>query len=173
MRRLLLCSLCCGLLGCTSPPAEPERTWRPSDHGEPPSLAASEDRAPPREALPTGHPPVADPRADTDAATTLFRVMCAECHGPTGRGDGPRAMGRLPDFSDPAWQRRTTDARIAEAIAQGSPRGMPSFGKRLAPAAIEALVRYVRSLSRTREAASTPEPSGPEANRDERAVRTP
>ncbi len=149
MRLLLLAPLCLGMFGCSDAPREPERTWRPSDHGVPPSLRALDEQESARAALPPQHPPVDDPRANPDVATTLFRVMCAECHGASGRGDGPKAMGSLPDFSDLAWQRRTTDARIAEVVRNGSPRGMPAFGERLAPAAIEALVRHVRSFGRS------------------------
>ncbi len=152
---MLLAGLLLAGAGCEQPPT-PTRTWQPSDHGVPPQLADDGRQAAPRAAeaprLPSNHPPVADPRKRPDVAATLWRVSCAECHGAGGRGDGPKAPGPMPDLTDPAWQRRTTDAQVRERIEQGSPRGMPAFGERLAPAAIEALVGYVRRLSATHTA---------------------
>jgi mono/diheme cytochrome c family protein len=55
-------------------------------------------------------------------ARELYTSTCVSCHGPEGRGNGLAAVG-LPakpaSFSDPAWQRATSDEQIARAIVGG------------------------------------------------------
>lgn len=74
--------------------------------------------------------------------------MCARCHGPSGRGDGPGAPPNVEvaDLTDPAWQQSRTDAQIMEAIAKG-PGAMPAFEEKLNQPGLEALTRHVRRLA--------------------------
>ena len=56
-----------------------------------------------------------------------WRAQCAQCHGESGRGDGPNGpMVKATNFTDPEWQRRTQDADIASAIQNGKGK-MPKF----------------------------------------------
>jgi len=92
---------------------------------------------------------------DTSGAR-LYARFCAGCHGAAGGGDGPNAA-RLPVrpavHASAGEMARRTDDRLYDAIAAGgeslgrSPR-MPPFGATLAPAQIDALVRYIRTLCR-------------------------
>ena len=84
--------------------------------------------------------------ADQVDARGLFLENCAVCHGKNGRAHtfhgwlvGARNLTRA-DFQD-----ETSDAEIIHAITTG-PGLMPAFGKKLSPAEIEALARYVRSF---------------------------
>lgn len=60
-----------------------------------------------RERVLAEHPVVLTPAAppDLDRAAVLYQQVCASCHGPAGRGDGPLAAGLDPpptDFQDHA-----------------------------------------------------------------------
>ncbi len=61
----------------------------------------------------------------------LFGELCAPCHGPVGRGDGPAAALFQPPPRDLARGERkfgTTAAQLAGFLVVGSPTtGMPSF----------------------------------------------
>ena len=56
------------------------------------------------------------------AAREIYASSCVSCHGATGSGDGLGAAG-LPakpaNFSDAAWQARTSDQEIERAIVGG------------------------------------------------------
>jgi cbb3-type cytochrome c oxidase subunit III len=67
---------------------------------------------------------------------SLFSRNCAHCHGDDARGDeGPS----LYDLTK-------TDRRIAENIKRGIKGEMPSFGTKLDEAAVQALIKYLRTL---------------------------
>jgi mono/diheme cytochrome c family protein len=77
----------------------------------------------------------------------LYLDHCELCHGIAGTPD-PTVPGdaRPPrDLSDPAFQRDTTDAEIADVIRHGR-RGMPATAP-IAAAELPALIAYVRLLS--------------------------
>lgn len=80
-----------------------------------------------------------------------FTKLCAPCHGTGGKGDGPAAVAFNPrpgDFtSDEFWKERTDDEELANNIKNGV-RLMPAFGTQLSAAEVEALVKYIRALSR-------------------------
>jgi mono/diheme cytochrome c family protein len=92
----------------------------------------------------------ADPEtAQRRAAQALWRVSCAGCHGPVGRGGGAELPpgAQVPNLADPAWQAKRSDEELAGVIREG--RGMmPAFGDRIRPGGIDALVAHVRSLGR-------------------------
>ena len=82
----------------------------------------------------------------------VFAANCATCHGETGRGDGPAAVGLEPppaDLSDGMWV--TGDGSLAaleNVIENGSPgTAMIGWKGTLSDAEIEAAARYVQSLS--------------------------
>ena len=83
-----------------------------------------------------------------------YANMCAACHGPAGRGDGP--VGKLFPFilplSGPKAQNamKLSDATIYAILRQG--RGlMPSYGSRVNPAERWDVINYVRSLQGLKE----------------------
>src|SRR5262245_58218398 len=82
---------------------------------------------------------VAKEAAFDEAATAAeFQKRCAVCHKPDGLGGNG-----VPNFTDPAFHRARTDARLFASITNGR-GGMPSFKQTLRPEQIRALIRYVR-----------------------------
>jgi cytochrome c oxidase cbb3-type subunit III len=76
-----------------------------------------------------------------DEGATLFTSMnCDGCHG----GGAVGAVG--PSLTDGRWRYGGADADIYRSIAEGRPKGMPSFGGALQPAMIWRLVAYIKSL---------------------------
>ncbi len=122
------------LLGCSgdggSSPQPPSRTESPA----PPSAPGTVD------------------------AAALYTQLCAACHGPEGKGNGPGAAA-LPvkpaDHTNAAVMEKISDAELFKAIKEGgaavgkSP-AMPPWGSTLRDEQMRALVVYVRSLSRRR-----------------------
>ena len=84
---------------------------------------------------------------------TNWANNCAQCHGPTGKGD--TKMGKMlsaMDLTDPKKQASFTDARAAAAIKDGVKQNgkttMKAFAGKLSDAEIKALVAYVRTLKK-------------------------
>lgn len=140
--RALLWTLVIGLgLGACSDGAKPAdvREWRPDDHGQPaeidPARVATE--APPSQAADPGR-----------AASALWKVACAGCHGLDGRGGGPSLPpgASVPAMVDASWQAERSDPQIADVIRNGR-NLMPPFGKQITEDGIKALVAHIRTLS--------------------------
>src|SRR4249919_104142 len=112
-------------------------------------------------------------RLEADAAVSvdgpaLYRQRCADCHGRTGRGDGPFAGlldPRPRDFSVARFKFRTTetgslptDDDLAGSITNGlHGTSMPSWKPFLTPGQVTALVAQVKSFS-PRFASERPRP---------------
>jgi mono/diheme cytochrome c family protein len=85
----------------------------------------------------------------------IFLSRCFVCHGTNGDGQGPAAtgLGANPrDFTDPAWQRSTTDDRIRKVIREGGEAvgenaAMPP-NPDLQTNQVEGLLAFIRSLAR-------------------------
>ena len=84
---------------------------------------------------------------------TNWANNCAQCHGPTGKGD--TKMGKMlnaMDLTDPKKQASFTDAKAAAAIKDGVKQNgkttMKAFGGKLTDDEIKALVAYVRTLKK-------------------------
>lgn len=95
--------------------------------------------------------PAPPPRASR--AERLYDGFCATCHGVDGRGSWRAALFliRPRDLTAPRL-RQEPDRYLFDLVKQGGAPlgrpGMPAFGSSLSDADIEALVRYVRDLSR-------------------------
>jgi mono/diheme cytochrome c family protein len=97
----------------------------------------------------------------------VFSHYCQTCHGETGAGDGFNAFNLDPrpkDLSDPALQKKKSDADLADAIRRGglgvglSPL-MPPYGHTLSARQIEVVVLYLRALRKEAPpAAASPAP---------------
>jgi mono/diheme cytochrome c family protein len=86
-------------------------------------------------------------------AKTNWANNCAQCHGPTGKGD--TKMGKMVgamDLTDPKKQASFSDAKASEAIKNGVKQNgkttMKAFGGKLTDDEIKALVAYVRTLKK-------------------------
>jgi Cytochrome C oxidase, cbb3-type, subunit III len=78
----------------------------------------------------------------------LYAQRCMNCHGPSGRGDGPVAAAlpvRLTDFRETV--ERKSVGQIRRVISEGQGM-MPAFEPALRPSEISDLVYMVRFLSR-------------------------
>ena len=85
----------------------------------------------------------------------LYDRFCAECHGPTGHGDGEKSQKlaaagepKAPDLTDEKWDHGSTDGEIFVDIRDGlgstmkGLNGKPGVGSE----DIWHLVNYIRSL---------------------------
>lgn len=98
----------------------------------------------------------------------VYREHCADCHGPAGYGDGPRAGTLLRRPAD-LTGRHAADHTVGDLfwwVTQGVPRaGMPGFGERLPADARWDAINFVRTLGAAEQArlslgpASAPRPS--------------
>lgn len=82
-----------------------------------------------------------------------FIKTCASCHG-----DG--AQGLIgPNLTDNTWLHGGKVTQIFQTIAKGVPaKGMPPWGRAIAPDELSALVSYIRSVQGTKPA----DPKAPE-----------
>jgi len=88
----------------------------------------------------------ADP-AVLEVGRTRFVKTCASCHGDDAQG----LIG--PNLCDEHWLHGGDVAKIFTTVAKGVPaKGMPPWGRAIAPEEISALVSYIRSLQGSRPA---------------------
>lgn len=84
-----------------------------------------------------------------------FRFFCAQCHGLTGKGDGPNVTKDFPvsprNFTDAAEMNKLSNADLKNVILDGGPSAgksamMPPWGKTLTEAEVDGLIGYLRAL---------------------------
>jgi mono/diheme cytochrome c family protein len=88
--------------------------------------------------------------ADEPARQTavLYRRLCVTCHGEDGSGRRKSVNGvAMPGFTDPAWQERRSDGRLADAILNGLGSAMPAFDDRLDGRQARDLVALIRTFN--------------------------
>jgi|SRR5215216_6204837 len=83
--------------------------------------------------------------SNIDAAALFVANKCTGCHGADGKGS-PNVKD-VPNFADAAWQKKTPDAEMINAIKNGD-KPMPAYKDKLNEQEIRALVAYVRSFAR-------------------------
>jgi cytochrome c553 len=90
-----------------------------------------------------------------EEAQTMFKTVCAACHGESGTGDGPGAAALTPkprNYTDKAWQASVTDEQIKQTIvmggaAVGKSPSMPAQPQlKEKPEIVDALVQLIRSF---------------------------
>lgn len=82
-----------------------------------------------------------------------FNTICATCHGPEGKGDGPAAAALDPkprNLSDAAYVSGLTDDHLFKVVkeggaANGLSAGMPAWGSALSDDQIWNVIAYIRS----------------------------
>ncbi|MBX7113811.1 MAG: urate hydroxylase PuuD [Myxococcaceae bacterium] len=92
-----------------------------------------------------------------EEAKNRFQNVCVTCHGAAGDGKGPSAAA-LPtqprDYTDAAWQAKTTDDEIRKIVLEGGPAVgksalmPPSPDLKEKPLVLDALVKIVRGFKR-------------------------
>jgi cytochrome c5 len=93
--------------------------------------------------------PVVNSTAALEKIAPVYRENCAQCHGDSGKGDGPEAKshGTLPpDFSEPGRIDKQEDGVLFYKISEGK-RPMPAFKGRLTEQQRWELVLRVRWLA--------------------------
>ncbi|MDL2717949.1 MAG: cytochrome c [Acidobacteriota bacterium] len=105
--------------------------------------------------------PVVPPplRYEVRLGKVTFTHYCQTCHGESGAGDGFNAFNLDPhprDLSDPQFQKKKSDAELADAIQRGGAGVglsalMPPWGHTLSARQIDELVLYLRTLPALRK----------------------
>jgi cbb3-type cytochrome c oxidase subunit III len=101
---------------------------------------------------------VAGAPSDATRGKVVYDAHCVECHGATGKGDGPAAQTLIPrprDFSSGKYKIRSTetgsvptDDDLIRSVRDGlAGSAMPAWQKILPDADIADVVQYVKSLS--------------------------
>jgi mono/diheme cytochrome c family protein len=98
--------------------------------------------------------PVAANAASIASGQRLYDRHCAECHGTTGKGDGPAAEGLAEhpsNFTDEKWEHGSSDGEMFVVIRDGAgPKSkMKGFAKKLTARQIWDVINYVRTLNKT------------------------
>jgi mono/diheme cytochrome c family protein len=93
--------------------------------------------------------PVAPSAAVMASARLIYLDKCAQCHGDSGKGDGPEGKMYDPapgNLTDAKHMSTRTDGELFYQISQGR-KPMPSFKKRLTEEQRWQLVLLVRSFA--------------------------
>ena len=113
----------------------------------------------------------------------VYDAHCVECHGRSGKGDGPASMALMPharDFTSGRYKIRSTetgslptDDDLLRSVRQGlNGSAMPGWEKILSDGDIQTVVQYIKTLS-PRFAAEAPEPIAPDAGSADAIGRRP
>jgi mono/diheme cytochrome c family protein/uncharacterized membrane protein len=114
----------------------------------PPAAFAQADSSRPKQHPAPG--PSAPAAEGTPAARDLFRQRCVRCHGADGTGSRVRRrQPEIPDFTDPAWQARRSDAQLLASILDGKGEEMPPWRGKISEEQARSLVAYVRAFAPT------------------------
>ena len=85
----------------------------------------------------------------------VFKFYCAQCHGLTGKGDGPNVTKDFPvsprDFTNATEMAKLSDADMLNVIMDGGPSVskspmMPPWGKTLTDDEVKGLIAHLRVL---------------------------
>jgi len=92
-----------------------------------------------------------DLMGDPEVGLQLYQKYCHVCHGVDGDGDGimTNLMGITPmDHTNPNETNRLNNEALVKSILDGKGRFMPAWRGILSQTEVEALVSYIRLLSR-------------------------
>ncbi|MCC7125671.1 MAG: c-type cytochrome [Acidobacteria bacterium] len=96
-----------------------------------------------------------------DVGAARFTRSCAPCHGEQAQG----LIG--PNLTDDRWLHGGSVEQVFQSVAKGWPaKGMPPWGRAVAPEELAALVSYIRSVQGTQPPNPRPaegDPVAPEA----------
>jgi cytochrome c oxidase cbb3-type subunit 3 len=93
-----------------------------------------------------------------EAGAALFTQNCAWCHGSEGQGTRRGPAINVQSF----FEKVTNDAAAIQIVTMGVPdTSMPSWGNRLSPSEIEAIVAFIRQWEPTAPPVAVPETGRP------------
>jgi mono/diheme cytochrome c family protein len=96
-------------------------------------------------------------KGDPKVGKAKYDLLCASCHGTSGKGDGPAAASLNPkprSLADANYMKSLTDDHLFKVIKEGgaavgkSPL-MPPWGGQLKDPEIWDAVAYIRELAKT------------------------
>lgn len=85
----------------------------------------------------------------------VYKFYCAQCHGLTGKGDGPNVTKDFPvsprNFTSAKEMDKLSDADMKNVIMDGGPAAskspmMPPWGKTLTVEEVDGLIKHLRVL---------------------------
>jgi mono/diheme cytochrome c family protein/Tol biopolymer transport system component len=113
------------------------------------AIAAPGEASGPLNPLPSDQPTI-------NTGRLLYQANCAACHGTSGKGDGPAALGLRPspgDFTQHMPPGKHTDGQVYLWIRDGYPQSaMPAWRHRLNDQQIWQLVTYLRTFGNVSQA---------------------
>ncbi len=80
----------------------------------------------------------------------LYQENCAQCHGSTGQGNGPKASDLstpVQDYTDQSYMADISASDLFEAISAGVPPDMPAYGERMSADERWALTAFLRTFT--------------------------
>ncbi len=84
--------------------------------------------------------------ASADDGKAVYQQNCAPCHGVSGKGDGPAARALKPPPGAFATSPNAhSESEVTRVITDGTPH--PTFAKKLTADQVQAVARYVKSIS--------------------------
>ena len=87
--------------------------------------------------------------ADLARGEKIYRMMCAECHGEEGGGDGPMAndLTKKPaDYTQPGFFDNYPDAELRKIVIEGS-KPMRSFRASLSDRDVDNVIAYIKTFA--------------------------
>lgn len=100
---------------------------------------------------PTDESPVQVPQSssgDSARGKRVFGTYCVNCHGPSGKGDGPIGKALVPPAANLTVLDKKSDKDILRSILKGRPgTAMPSWKHDLSSQEIQDVLAYIRTLA--------------------------
>jgi cytochrome c oxidase cbb3-type subunit 3 len=99
--------------------------------------------------------PLANATVSASETLKIFEFYCAQCHGLSGKGDGPNVTKDFPvsprNFTNAKEMDKLSDADLKNVILDGGPSVskspmMPPWGKTLTVEQVDGLVKHLRGL---------------------------
>ena len=87
--------------------------------------------------------------ADLARGEKIYGMMCAECHGEEGRGDGPMAndLTKKPAaYTKPGFFDNYPDAELRKVVIEGS-KPMRSFRASLSDRDVDNVIAYIKTFA--------------------------